>query len=95
MRKGLKKVSDDELSPEYDLSQLKDGMRGKYYEQAKAGTNLVLIEPDLAGAFPDEASVNRALRLLLTTANTAIGGSRRRRASPDSRLKRTDKRSGA
>jgi hypothetical protein len=40
-----KKVG-DELRPEYDLSQLKGGVRGKYYKRAMAGTNLVLIEPD-------------------------------------------------
>ncbi|MGH7231221.1 MAG: hypothetical protein ACREJU_07665 [Nitrospiraceae bacterium] len=81
MRKGSAKAIDDELRPEYDLSQLKGGVRGKYYLQAKAGTNLVLIEPDLVGAFPDGESVNRALRLLLTTANAATGGSRRRRTA--------------
>ncbi len=62
----------DDLRPEYDLSKLKGGVRGKYYEQAKAGTNLVLIEPDLAAIFPGEEAVNRALRLLATTANNAV-----------------------
>ena len=57
----------DELRPEYDLSKLKGGVRGKYYERARAGTNLVLIEPDLANVFPDTNSVNRALRLLADT----------------------------
>jgi len=80
---------DDELRPEYDLSQLKGGVRGKYYRQAKAGTNLVLIEPDLARAFPDEESVNRALRLLLAAANAATGGSRRRHTAAKKQLKRT------
>ena len=42
---------DDELRPEYDLRQLKGGVRGKYYRQAIAGTNLVLIEPDLVKMF--------------------------------------------
>lgn len=51
-RSSAKKVC-DELRPEYDLSQLKGGIRGKYYKRAMAGTNLVLIEPDLAKAFPD------------------------------------------
>ena len=69
----------DGLRPEYDLSQLKGGVRGKYYRQAKAGTNLVLIEADLARAFPGEESVNRALRLLLSA---ATGPSRRRVAPP-------------
>jgi hypothetical protein len=56
--------SDDDLRPEYDLTRLKGGVRGKYYRQAIAGTNLVLLEPDVARTFPDSSSVNRALRLL-------------------------------
>ena len=79
----------DELRPEYDLSKLKGGVRGKYYERARAGTNLVLIEPDLTEVFPDTDSVNRALRLLATTAEAAIGHARRVRRRPNKRLKRT------
>ena len=44
---------------------------GKYYDRATAGTNLVLIEPDLANLLPDSESVNRALRLLADTAQAA------------------------
>jgi hypothetical protein len=58
----------DELRREYDLTTLKGGIRGKYYKRATAGTNLVLIDPDLAKRFPDSQSVNRALRLLLDAA---------------------------
>ncbi len=76
MRKGLVEQFEDELRAEYDLSQLKGGVVGKYYQQAKLGTNLVLIEPDLVRAFPDEKSVNDALRLLLGTANAAVSKSR-------------------
>ena len=48
---------DDELRAEYDLSQLKGGVRGKYAQCYKAGTNLVLPAPDVAKAFPSgEAS---------------------------------------
>lgn len=79
----------DELRPEYDLSKLKGGVRGKYYEQAKAGTNLVLIEPDLAKAFPDTASVNRALRRLLNAARVATRRAPRRESSPPKQHKRT------
>ncbi len=45
----VKPKNDDELRPEYNLSQLKGGLRGKYFKRAMAGTNLVLIEPDLLG----------------------------------------------
>ncbi len=89
MRKVLAKRLDDEMRPEYDLSQLKGGVRGKYYRQATAGTNLVLIEPELADVFPDTEAVNRALRLLVDTAEAAAAPSGRRRKVPNKRLKRT------
>ena len=78
----MKKVSvtklDDDLRPEYDISQLKGAVRGKYYRQAAAGTNLMLIEPELARVFGDAEAVNRALRLLVNTAEAAAGPARRR-----------------
>jgi hypothetical protein len=64
MTKQLAKRRNDDLRPEYDLARLKGGVKGKYYKQATAGTNLVLLEPDVARSFPDSGSVNRALRLL-------------------------------
>ena len=57
---------DDELRPEYDLSKLlKDGVRGKYADRFREGTNLVLLAPDVAAVFPDEKAVNEALRLVI------------------------------
>ena len=55
----------DELRPEYDFTS---GVRGKHHAAYKAGTNVVLLDPDVARAFPDSASVNTALRLLLEIA---------------------------
>ncbi len=56
----------DELRPEYDLkSMLKGGVRGKYAKKYRAGTNLILLEPDVAKAFPNEKAVNEALRLVM------------------------------
>lgn len=52
----------NELRREYDLSKLKDGIRGKYATRYQAGTNLVLWSPDVAEYIPDEQSVNTALR---------------------------------
>ncbi len=77
MRKELAKRGDDDLRPEYDLGSLKGGVRGKYYKQATAGTNLVLLEPDVARAFPDSRSVNRALRLLQEVATKSSRSSRK------------------
>ena len=71
MKKALAKRLDDDLRPEYNLTQLKGGVRGKYYRQAVAGTNLMLIEPELANVFRDSEAVNRALRLLVDTAAAA------------------------
>ncbi len=56
---------EDELRPEYEFAQMGGGVRGKYVERYRAGTNLVLLDPDIAQAFPTDASVNEALRLLL------------------------------
>jgi hypothetical protein len=65
----MKKKSDemnDELRPEYDMkSLLKDSVRGKYAKKYREGTNLVLLEPDVAKAFPNEKAVNEALRLVI------------------------------
>ncbi len=83
------KSMNDDLRPEYDLFQLRGGVSGKYYRQATAGTNLVLIEPELATVFPNTESVNRALRLLVDTAEAAASPSSRRRRAPNKRLKRT------
>ncbi len=86
MKRASAKRIDDDLRAEYDLSQLKGGVRGKYYRQATAGTNLVLIEPELASVFPDSEAVNRALRVLVDAAGAAKA---RRRGTPNKRLKRT------
>jgi hypothetical protein len=56
----------DELRPEYDIkSLLKDGVRGKYAARYNAGTNLVLLEPEVAKAFPNDKAVNEALKLVI------------------------------
>jgi len=95
MKKAPTNKDTDELRPEYDLSKLKGGVRGKYYERARAGTNLVLIEPDLTDVFPDTDSVNRALRLLLDTAEAAAGHTQRVRRAPNKRLRRTTRKPAA
>jgi hypothetical protein len=56
---------EDELRPEYDLSQLKGGVRGKYAERFRAGTNLALLAPEVRAAFPTDDAVNRALRTMM------------------------------
>ena len=66
MKKKYTNEMDDELCPEYELRELlKGGVRGKYVSRYRAGTNLVLLDPDVAKAFPNEAAVDEALRLVI------------------------------
>lgn len=53
---------DDEMRDEYPEELIKSGVRGKYVERYREGTNVVLIDPDLHKLFPDSESVNKALR---------------------------------
>lgn len=78
MKKEPPVEPNDDLRPEYDLSRLQGGVRGKYYQRAAVGTNLVLIEPDLAAFFPNAEAVNRALRVLAEAAKSATAPKRRR-----------------
>ncbi len=64
------------LRREYDLSKLKGGVQGKYYRQYSEGTNLVLLDPDVADAFPDAKAVNEALRVLVKVASGRVRRSR-------------------
>jgi hypothetical protein len=54
--------SSDEMRPEYDFSK---GVRGKYAQRFREGTNVVVLDPDVAAEFKDSAAVNDALRRLL------------------------------
>ena len=65
---NMKKQSErkDDLRSEYDMkSLLKGGVRGKYAARYRAGTNLVLLEPEVAKAFPNDKAVNDALKLVM------------------------------
>lgn len=59
---------DGELRPEYDTDLIRRGARGKYAARYAEGTNVVVLDPDVAAAFPDAASVNAALRALMEIA---------------------------
>ncbi len=58
----------DELRNEYSREDLGEGVRGKYYENYKSGTNVVLLSPDVASVFKDDKEVNDALRALIKIA---------------------------
>jgi len=61
----------EEMEPEYDI---RGGERGKYHDRYREGSNVVLLEPDVAAVFHDSASVNRALRVLIEAARREVGG---------------------
>jgi hypothetical protein len=72
MNHSIDPADDDELRDEYDLTQLQGGVRGKYVQRYRAGTNLVRLAPDVAAAFPNEDAVNAALRLLMEAGKKAL-----------------------
>ena len=75
---------EDDLRPEYDLRQLlKRGVRGKYLKSYRVGTNLVLLESDLARAFAGEQAVNETLRLVIALTKTRGGHKLRRTRRAD------------
>jgi hypothetical protein len=73
----MKTVKHEEMRKEYKREGLGKGIRGKYFDEYKNGTNFVLLSPDVAKAFPDDASVNEALRSLMKIARQSTGLTRR------------------
>jgi hypothetical protein len=68
IKKSYSRRSRNEMRPGYDFSA---GVRGKYANRYRKGTNVVLLDADVAAAFPDSPSVNEALRALLKIARRA------------------------
>jgi len=58
------------MRPEYDFASMKGGVRGMYVKRYREGTNLILLDPELAEAFPTDAAVNDALRAVLKMTET-------------------------
>jgi hypothetical protein len=92
---------DDDILPEYDFT---GAVRGKYYERYRQGTNVILLDPDVAEVFRDATAVNDALRLLVSVARAKVpaqprGTVRRKRPNgpppPSSRATRGGGRQGA
>ncbi|HSE16114.1 MAG TPA: hypothetical protein VLB46_03630 [Pyrinomonadaceae bacterium] len=91
MKKKTDELS-DEMRPEYDFRKLKFVGRGLYAERYRSGTNLVLLEPDIREAFPDDESVNEALRVIAKVAKQQAtraqkASTRSRKSSPRARRK--------
>ena len=73
MKKETLPETEDDLRPEYDLKTLlKGGVQGKYTDRYGEGTNLVLLAPDVARAFPTDEAVNEALRLVIRIAHIPV-----------------------
>jgi hypothetical protein len=68
MKKEIENEMEDELRSEYDFTQMQGGIRGKYVERYRQGTNLVRLDPDVARSFPNDEAVNEALRMLIKVA---------------------------
>lgn len=80
----MKKDEMDELRPEYRREDLGPGVRGKYLEAYREGTNLVLLSPDVAKVFPTEEAVNEALRSLIEVAQRSVATKKRSGRRPQS-----------
>ena len=78
---------DDDLRPEYDFASMKGGVRGKYIARLRKGSNLVLLEPEVAAAFPSAEAVNEALRGVLNTTRAV----RRKGGLPNKALQPTSR----
>jgi hypothetical protein len=65
--------NDDDLRPEYDFASMRGGVRGKYVARLRKGSNLVLLDPEVAAAFPSDDAVNEALRGVLNTTRAVRG----------------------
>ena len=72
----MKKANLDELRPEYRRGDFGLGVRGKYLESFRSETNLVLLHPDVAKAFPTEEAVNKALRSFIDAAGGSVDSSK-------------------
>jgi hypothetical protein len=83
----------DELRSEYDFASMRGGVRGKYVDRLREGTNIVLIEPEVSEAFPTESAVNEALKGMLSTTRAVrrTGGLPNKALQPPSRASHRNK----
>ncbi len=76
----MKKDKPEEMRPEYRREDLGKGVRGKYWEDYRGGTNVVLLNSDVAKVFTSEEAVNEALRHLIELAQKSVGPTKRSRS---------------
>lgn len=85
MKKSIEHRDRDGIRREYDFASMTSGVRGKHFDEYRKGTNVVLLQPDVAEAFPTEDAVNEALRGILSTTRAV----RRTGGLPDRALRAT------
>lgn len=85
MKRKSRDEKTDDLRAEYDLGELlKTGVQGKYVDRFQEGTNLVLLDRDVAKAFPTDQAVNEALRLVIQLRKLPKSGSKAKTKGVDS-----------
>jgi hypothetical protein len=72
-KNSIKKQDDYELREEYDFSKMAVLPKGRFDPKYRIGTNVVVLEPEIAKSFPDDESVNEALRLVLKASKNPHG----------------------
>ena len=76
--KKVRQTNRDELRPEYKLSDFPGGfVRGKYASRLRKSSNIVVLRPEVAEAFPNEEAVNKALLSLIDVARKTTRLTRR------------------
>jgi hypothetical protein len=88
MKPRRRDSDEDEVLPEYDFT---GAVRGKYYERYRQGTNVVLLDPDVAAVFRDSAAVNDTLRRLVSLAEAKVAAQRSQRRRPNKPLQPTSR----
>jgi hypothetical protein len=86
--KKARRPSSNGMRSEYDFAAMRGGVRGKYAKRLRAGTNLVLLDPELASAFPSDVAVNQALRAALNVARVVSKSKRLPNRVQRARVKR-------
>lgn len=72
----MRKAKNTDMRREYRRDELGPGVRGKHLDAYKAGSNLVLLSPDVAEAFPTDAAVNDALRSIVRVARRTLAATK-------------------
>jgi hypothetical protein len=91
--KKTNRILAEDMRAEYDFASMKGAVRGRYTKRVREGTNIVLIEPEVALAFPTERAVNEALKGVLNTTRAvrSTGGLPNKALQPTSRARRKAK----